>query len=555
MSKTIFILSCCLAWTSYSLGQVEQLTATLEALENLLIKVEAGKVTYEHALKYDPKKPYNISLSVFEKGKKDVQTQYDLNLTDLNKRLIDWDSKRDVIPFVIQTTNKQKFITVTKNGLQEDYENELIFYAFSSDNARAIDSTLKKCIELAEPILKEEINITEIEEGFKWMVSNIEDVKINEDLFQQQFEVIDKAKTIIKFTLEEDEGTTSHLLTLADLRPSAVKLEIKGKKVSVSAKTDQSLKYIQVGKDDERANFTNEINILVNSIEEGRWLKNVLTKTIQLAKDQYKSQKLKVNSITQGFDLLNGLIIESLGKGGTVQQSLKGSCQAVLEVEGKESNMYKFHFGDLLEKSIKIKVNGKYLSLLIASGKKVPLIQLFEEDQLDKYVDDFSLYVSDIESAKTLEKGIEIMVGLCRENRPYLFSETANKENLLEWIINNTKPVQLESKDFEQKLEQMELGNYCELAFTQTENTPRKTTKNIYEISLIDIDRKQLSYHIKGNELAISVNAKGKNKYIKYYQDEKVEDYVNTFNIYFEDLEVARNMLRAWDLLLTGCAE
>ena len=248
------------------------------------------------------------------------------------------------------------------------------------------------------------------------------------------------------------------------------------------------------------------------------------------------------------------LFVTSKGKNGDIRQKLTGDCQATLEREEKESENFHFHFGDLNEKDLKIAVSGKELSIRVNSIGKENLVQGYESGELKNYTRSVTLMATDIENGRDLIHLLEQVIPNCREARTYRIPESGAVEDLLTWIVKNTGTINAGNKSYEQVLKMMD-QNPCTLDFTQTESTDKKNTTEIFQFNLSDISTREIDYAIKGKELAISLEATGNKKYIKHYKDDKVDDYVNIFKIYLDDLDTARNMLKAWELLAEECEE
>jgi|GEM_PF-3563505 len=533
----------------------QELPSSLNAFADELTTVEAGKYSYTQELSFDPEKPYHLMLRVNKEGKKgEEQMQYSLNLADLNTRLITWKPKGDIMEFKIQTTNRQKFIEVLKDGEADDYVNEVTIYANSSDNARAMQDLLKNCITLAKPLFSAELDINNYEEGVEWLTKNVHSVSIKRENTDQELSRIPGEAVLFLLTSQADNKQEQFNFNLADLRSPSVKMEVKGQEVSIEVKTEKSLKYIGTTKEGERNNYTNELRILVSSIEQARMMKDVLSKTIDLSKSLNAEKTPNFSTWEEGLSLAQSLVGTANAKSGEMTQALKENCNATLQKNGKESEQYNFHFADLNPKAINLKVSGKYLNIEAKTRNKESLIQYYKDGELLKYVDDLVFALDDLESAKQLAIILEKLIPLCENTRTFTFPFEGTHDEISDWLIAHVSPFETSNKDFQQVLEKME-NNPCKLAFTQTESTDKKSSTEIFEFNFVDIDPRDIKYAIKGNELGVAVEATGNKKYIKHYKDDKVDDYVGSFKIYFTDLEVVRNVRAALEVLAKGCEE
>lgn len=532
----------------------QTLPEALKALEKELTTVESKKLTYQHALSFDQEKPYNVTLSVSEQGKKNTEDlEYSFNLVDLNPRLISWRAKGDVIEFKVQTQKKQKFIEVSKNGELDNYDSEVSWYASSSDNARAMEKALERCIELAEPLFKSELEIASYEEGVDWLIKNVKAVTVKDKRFDQQLSKLEDYSTVFELITVEEDKQEDWIFNMADLRPSSVLMEVSGQKVSLSVKTERLLKYITTQKEGEKGSYVNELEILVSSIEVGRFMTDVWSKTITFSQALAKEQESTVESTEEAFAQARPLIKKAVSRTGEVSQELlTEDCSTTLQKNGKESEKLVFNFADLNAQTVEIKISTKYLSLAATTKEKELLIKELRDGELYKYAYDLAIDMDHIEEAKQLERTLTQLIQQCESARTYSFPESASEDTVLGWLVEHIPSFQADTKEYEQSLEVSE-DDPCSLTFTQIESTEKKSTTEVFEFSLVDIDPKDIQYAIRSKELAISVEADNKQKYIKHYKDDETEDYLSSFKVYLNEVELARNVKQALAVLAEGC--
>lgn len=531
----------------------QDLPSALQSFADELTIVETGKFSYDQTIAFDEDKPYNLRIQVSKEGKKgSEEVQYAVNLADLNTRLISWKAKGDVMEVKMQTKKRQKFIEVLKDGELDNYVSELVLYATSADNARAMEEKLIQCIKLAELLFSAELEISGYQAGVSWLLDNVQAVQAKKDDTNQELIKLEDKENLFLFRTEIGDKEELFRFNISDLRVPSVRMDVKGQEVSVNVKTEKSLKYIGVTKDGERSNFIDEVKILVGSIEEGRIMSDVLSKTIGFSQEDDQAVATQIATFEEGLQETQALLGKAMAKGGDVSQQLKNGCNATLQKNGKESEQYIFHFGDLNPKDISIKVSGKYLSVQAKTSNKESLIQYYKEGELSKYLSVVSLDVDEIEQAKQLQQVLADLIPLCVESRTYTYPTSGTTDELANWLISNTSSFENASKEYQQVLEKMD-NDPCKLAFTQTTSTEKKSSTEVFEFNLVDIDPRDIKYAIRGKDFAVAVEATGNKKYIKHYKDDKVDDYVGSFKIYLDDMELARNMRASLEGLARGC--
>ncbi len=532
----------------------QELSEAITTFEKALTTVESSKVIYKHALSFDSEKPYNLTCAVSKEGKKSTEDiEYSFNLADLNPRLISWKAKGDVIEFKVQTQKKQKFIEVTKNGEPQNYESEITFYASSSDNAREMEKALEESIELATSLFTVELAINSYPEGIDWLVQNVQAVDLKKKRIDQQLSKLDDYPTVFELISIEGDKQEEWTFNMADLRPSSVRMEVAGQVISVNVKTEKSLKYITASKEGEKGSYVSELDFFVNSIEDGRFLSDVLAKTITFSQSLLKDQAVEIQSFDEAFTLVQPLIKKATGRTGEVSQELvENKCRTALRKNGKESEEFIFDFADLNEQTVSIKVSTKYLTVVANTNQKDLLIQEFKGGELSKYYYNLGIEMDNMEEAKKLEAVFKQLIPQCANARAFSFPEAGTNEEIVAWLAASIPSFETSTKEYEQALEKA-ADDPCSLVFTQTEGTDKKSSTEVFEFNLVDIDPRDIEYAIRSKELAVSIKADGNRKYIKHYKDEKTDDYVSSFKIYFRDLETARNAKAALAIIAEGC--
>ncbi|NRB54237.1 MAG: hypothetical protein HRU41_41700 [Saprospiraceae bacterium] len=547
------ILPLLFLFVSFSIS-AQELADAITAFEKALNTVESSKLTYRHALSFDTDKPYNLTFALSKEGKKSTEDmEYSFNLADLNPRLISWKAKGDVIEFKVQTQKKQKFVEVAKNGDPQNYSSEITFYATSSDNARELEKALEECIELATSLFTAELDISSYPDGVDWLVKNVKAVDLKKKRIDQQLSKLDKFSTVFELISIEGDKQEEWTFNIADLRPSSVRMEVTGQEVSVNVKTEKSLKYITASKEGEKGSYVSELDFAVNSIEDGRFLSDVLSKTITYSQALVKDQTLDIQSFEEAFTLAQPLIKKAIGRTGEVSQELVDKdCRTSIRKNGKENEEFIFDFSDFNEQTVSIKVSTKYLTVVANTNEKDLLIQEFKGGELNRYYYTLEIEMDHIEEAKKLEEVFQQLIPQCANSRGFSFPEDGSNEELISWLAENLPSFETSTKEYEQALEKSG-DDPCSLVFTQTESTEKKSSTEVFEFNLVDIDPLDIQYAIRSKELAISVKADGNRKYIKHYKDEKTDDYVSSFKVFFEDLEIARNAKAALAIMAEGC--
>ncbi len=541
-------------------GQEGELQNAIRKLEKMFIETESYDGLYRYQLKAHPEKSYEVVIEETQDGKKGTSlTQYQVNLADLDTKVMGWRPKKEVVEMTLKTSQRQKFIGVTVDGVRENYTHEIVLFIYSPENARLIRNQVRECSELAVQVFNEEITIESLKTGFDWLQQNLNHQSASDGASEQMLHRPDQSQSILEVKVNGPDHFFGQRVNLSDLRSATVRLEVDGKSVSISAETEQRHKYVYREKDGEQENYGKVLDLQVRSIEQGRFARQVLKKTIHLAKEQQREQTTIITSIEEGAELLKGLAEIGEEQNKHTRQVFSGFCSCELRVEEGDASknggqgFWRFEFADLDHRSIKLHISGKTVSVKGKPLYKQPLIQHFREEELEKYVREISFLANDIEVAKMIEDVLIQMVSICRKSRVFSIADSATATQALDWIVKHIPNVTIGDTEYNQKVSCQESSDPCQLTFTQKETSSKKEMRELFEFTVSDMDDRKIDYAINGKELAIAVGATAKNKYVKHYENEEIAKYVSGFQIYLDDLALARNMIQAWKVLVKNC--
>lgn len=533
-------------------SQTDEFNTLINELTENIQTVTTAKKTIEQVVKNV--KPGVISISVNEidqKGNR-VEYIYEFNLADVDPIMVREITEKDKIFVQLITNNNQKLITEYKNGELSSYIKILKISAVDIDNARLIKDQIKNIIPVAGKILDNKFNLNSYEEQLNWLTENVGDVSINDVTFQQVLSKDDLkiAKLYLETTTttEKSTKTNTYEFNLADINVNSVNFEIKGAVFSVVFEIKGKQKFIKCKEENTQANYTYEVSIVANSIENARDLRYVLSLIIPEAEKNLKNSLPDITSLNQATELLSKNVINTVIETSTINQSIENACitsLSVLEDDMKKrlDTKYIFNLSDFNHNTLNYKISGKRMYINMQTKGANKLIKVIENDVQKNYTDKLEILCDDYENARLLMHLLRKAIPLCEENIARLVPENGLNSKV-NWLIENTVEIPFAGKTYNQVLVRVAEDDN-KLRLTLMEITDKKSVEYIYEFNLSDINPNSVKYDISGIELSINLITNFNSKVIKVYKDGETQSYSNSLNIYVPDIETARNFILA----------
>jgi hypothetical protein len=282
-----------------------------------------------------------------------------------------------------------------------------------------------------------------------------------------------------------------------------------------------------------KTNFLRILYVVVISFASirGAQSQDKLSQSLASIKEKVQDVQIDKTTYKQSIDILDG----SKGKLDFVY--------VLVDEKGKTTNeRFEFYVSDIDKNTIQRKTSGKklFLSLSINNGQK--FIKHFKEDKLDSYTNNMEILLSGADVAQDLESLFKNTIPLVNTSEKAWNTNT----DALNWLKNNISKVSSGPVTIEQSFSFGERKDY--LVSFNVKKTDQKniSTEEKYEFNLLDIDRKNLTVKISGTQLAVLVETKGSDRYIKYMKNNEQQSYDNNIQIVAEDIDQARNIIAAF---------
>ena len=207
---------------------------------------------------------------------------YQLNLRDLGKNLIAYNTEGKNVVINCKTKAGSKFIKFTENQVLKNYTNLIEFQLGEVEDAIVCRAVLERLVELCEA---QEIRVSGSKKELLAQIKNsITKVTENKLTYEQQLEL--KDDPILQFKSTEIGEKSSKLkvyeFNINDINPVTVAFNTSSTAVYVSLSTNYMEKIIKYYEDGAIKNYQNTFAIQTSTIEEARLLSEMLKRILTM---------------------------------------------------------------------------------------------------------------------------------------------------------------------------------------------------------------------------------------------------------------------------------
>jgi hypothetical protein len=534
-------------------------TDALNWLKSNIGQVTVSSGTVDQAFSFGERKDYLVSLTIKKTEQKgtSVEEKYEFNILDINKNKLLVNVSGTQLSISIETNGNNKFIKYTKNNALQSYTDDLSILAQDIDQARKIISAIGSAIAKSKPKMPEFSNL---QQALDFIKNNTGEITVDVKPLKQKIDFTEGqgTKTSLNITETDSKGKNIENIYdfyLADLEMTSLNFKVSGKKIAVLCNTSNKTKLIKYTKENALQNFQNDIEILEPDIETTRevieafkfaakstgwkpltW-KN-MNEAIALLKVNITGEAVGTDQYKLSFDsevkepfLSKYMKSKTDSKGVTVEQS------------------YEFYPYLLEANTTKIESSGKFLSINITSKDKKSFVKVFKDGKQQNYDNNLEIMAFDAKQAREIAEVIKYIAGNGKPKE----KDWSDKQVAMNFVKENVGDFKGEGKEIKQKIELVN-NDPCKINFTvNTTDDKGKTTEEIFEFGLSDMNKMMVDYKISGKNVLITMTCKNKEKLVKAYKNGAQQAYDSDVEILEDDIETAKNIAEALRSAIIQC--
>ena len=530
------------------------------------IKENLGKVStssgnVEQTFGFDPKKSYLVNYTSKKTDSKGAATEekFEFNLLDINKNEIKVKVSGITLLVTLNTKGNERFIKNFKNGTLQSYASDLEIVAADIEQARNIIGALTIGITKSKAQYAEFQNV---KQALEYISSNTVKVEVDAKSVNQKIDFTDVKGIKTSFLSTETDSKGKNVESLYelyfnDIEDNSVTCKVSGKKINILFAIKNKQKFIRYSKDNVVQSYQYDLEVQSDNLETAR---NV----IEAAKYALKNIKATPESFTSMASAME-YIKNNLSdlKTGTDQfkQAFSGSaaepfnCKYSLsktDVKGINTEESSEFYPYLMDaNSVTIKSTGKYLTVNMVNKDKKSFVKRYKNKEQQSYDNELELMTTDAKQAKDI---VEALKYLATNGKPKE-KTYSDKQSAVSFIISQVGNFKGAGKEVKQKLE-MVSNEPCKLNLTiTTADDKGKTTEEIYEFSLSDLNKLMVDFKINGKNVSVTLVTKNKNKLIKAYKNGAQQAFGTDTEIMEDDVDTARNIVEAFKAAIALCEQ
>ncbi|GJM34780.1 MAG: hypothetical protein DHS20C18_37810 [Saprospiraceae bacterium] len=391
-------------------------------------------------------------------------------------------------------------------------------------------------------------DLASIQQQITGKISRVEDAKSNYAQRWAHEQAVPYKASLTQIETDKKKGkseTLEYRFNLSDLDPNLVRQETKKDLKMVTVGVSGRQKMVQVLKDGEQQNYTEEISILVTDSKEADELKDLIRSAIPLAKELDK-QRLKVKTYEEMVDWLHKNVSDFTQGELSFRANLKQDENDPLiyhytfvEPGRKEATTmdYLFNLSDLDPYTVSLNVKGKTVNVEVNVERKQRFITIRENGELKNYQSDLAFQVGEVDQGRDLAEVLRLII-----------PEADKKQEANEAIASLEDGLQA----FQQQLTNFEHGGdkfdqsfegtcYTNYRMKET-NAKGDVTEDHYEVQLGDIAANNISIKTVGKTITVVGEVKDGDDFIKYFRNGEQKNYVDKVEFLANGVENAKSL-------------
>ncbi|NBC08467.1 MAG: hypothetical protein GVY26_14840 [Bacteroidetes bacterium] len=526
---------------------------SLNALSSLLQDVKVKKDEYFQELTFDQQAPYRLQLTITEVDRKgrEEQVRYDFNLGLMSPKRVRYEDGRNRIIVSVESAGGSA-VKEYEDGEFEGYDENAYFMAANIDNARDIRRTLKAMIPLAKEQWEADNALPEDYEGLSaWIQEAVRNITVEDETWDQKWMPDpDSPNRVTLEQIEDGEEAFRYYWNMADVNPSSVDVDARGKTVTVEMGMKDRRDFVRVEEEGVLDDYESSVSLQFAEIDEAQLAANTLRRLAKLAAEMEDANPIAYESRAEARKAMAETLTNFKRGEESISQRISGECQMtyerVVEEEGEEeAYLYAFDFADLNPRSVEIDVKRDELYVVADLKGGKDYVYTEENGEQEDYEDEVSFAVEDIPKAKRVRQQIIKMAEECPD-------ETAVQD--LAWMQEALQSIDEDKEELSQSLSLMQ-GDPCKWVFTRFEEGRNDTDELRYEFNLYDLDDSDIELNISGTTVTVGIPTVKDEEIIKLYTNDEEVEYEDELEFVLKDIADGKAFMASLKAMIEACNE
>ncbi len=488
------------------------------------------------------------------KSGKSSEELYEFNAGDIDINTVKTYADKDVIKVQLLVEKKQELIKNTIDRKKIDFQDDFEIYALDINNGRKLVDIFKSLIPLAKEITDKRLSLSNYEEHIAWLEQNVGNVALIERQYNQSIARNPNYPGRLELNIAEvsskNTKSNAYHFNLANINHYSLVFETKGDVSVVEFETRRKLNTVKTFENGQQGNFDNNVVIYCENVEKARDLQKVLKEAIALSEEKIEKTIPDIAFIESGIKFINKYISTIIINETSYNQSFAGDCVVQfnkLTTDPKkavEQNFF-FNFSDLDKNVVNYSTKGKNIFLELETTESKKFLKLVENGEQQKYTDEFSIELSEVEDAIILEDVFKQIIGICQSKKIELSN---SKAELVAQLSSEIGRLTDGKYTYDQSFSTEDNAKFH---YKIIEISDKKSTEKIYEGNFKDLNQLSIVFETSSKNVYVKANTNYMEKIIQYYEDGVIKNYQDDFTIQAQNIENARTIVNLLKKIVT----
>ncbi len=337
-------------------------------------------------------------------------------------------------------------------------------------------------------------------------------------------------------------NTLNYEFNLADIDINTVRTVTEKDLINVQLFAGKKQNLLKLTENGEKISYKNEIFLYAADIENGRTIEELIETAIPLA-EKITENRLSLTTYDEHIAWLTSNIkdVNLIKKQYAQSMSGLGTYPGKLEFKVSENNgkvakseTFQFNASTINPNSLLFKIEGEVFSVTVETSRKLKTIKYFKEGEQQNYTNDMKVVCESVEMARDFQKVMKELIALSTTKFENSLQKISSIDDGISIVNNLAEKVSVNENKTSQNLE----GD-CVVTYQQNFENSTKNSVNEYVFNFKDLNKNSVNYTTKGQEVVITVDTKGGNKFIKYAEDGEQKNFEDELKFYTSEVEDA----------------
>ena len=397
------------------------------------------------------------------------------------------------------------------------------------------------------------------QDKLSWLDDYTSEMQIGNDTYQYHFTNVEGNNCKLKFeeVVTDKKGsaeTRSWIFYLSDIDPSAISFKAKGKSIAITMETHQSQKFISYYEEGEIDEYTEEIKITMNEVDMTRSFIETIKENITNCQETEATWVNRdqafawlVNNVEKATD--KEIKWDQKFEQGNRNYLVDFQANSVNEKGEQELSSYIFDLNDINPLAINLKISGRsfFIEVPVREGRRFIAVKSTTGTE---FRNKLLIYANDIELARQIVHALSYVVTNTLSERPQWDSYSAS----LEFVKDNLGEVTVDDELFSNSINYVASPSGLVNLVIGKSDSDGNAESVQYAFYLTDIIDK-LRLEVSKYSITVKMETKNKRDFIREITDEKVTDYSSTLSFHVSDIDIARDILNAFEYAIRNSKE